>query len=173
MITKLAMSDDPPYEMNGSVTPVSGITRITPPTITKVCTPMIVVSPAANSFENGRSAWMAMRNPLPTSSRNSMHTATVPSRPSSSPMAESTKSVDAFGIFCGLPEPEPGAGEAAAPNANSDCTSWKPVVCDTDHGSTHEPTRSCTWPKSWYATNAPARNMPSATTRYDDRSVAM
>ena len=74
--------------MNGSVTPVSGITRITPPMITNVCTPTMVVRPAANSFENGRSAWIAMRNPLPTSSRNRMHTATVPIRPSSSPMAD-------------------------------------------------------------------------------------
>ena len=48
------------------------------------------------------------------------------------------------------------------PNANIDCTSWKPVVCDTDHGSIQSCTRSCTWPNSWYATTAPARNMPSA-----------
>ena len=41
---------DPPYETNGSVMPVSGITRMTPPMITNVCTPMMVVSPAANSF---------------------------------------------------------------------------------------------------------------------------
>ena len=53
-ITKLATSDDPPYETNGSVTPVSGITRVTPPMMTNVCTPRIVARPAANSFENGR-----------------------------------------------------------------------------------------------------------------------
>ena len=38
---------------------------VTPPMITNVWMPMIVVSPAANSFENGRSAWTAMRKPAP------------------------------------------------------------------------------------------------------------
>ena len=143
-ITKLATSDDPPYEMNGSVTPVSGITRITPPTITKVWIPTIVVSPAANNFENGRSACTAMRSPLPTNSRNRMHTAMVPMRPDSSPMAENTKSVGALGIFCGLPSPSPVPANPPLPSAYIDCTIWNPVVRATDHGSIQAPTRSCT-----------------------------
>src|SRR5215208_502442 len=38
--------------MNGSVTPVSGITFVTPPTITKTWSAKTAVRPAASSFEN-------------------------------------------------------------------------------------------------------------------------
>ena len=38
--------------MNGSVTPVSGITRVTPPTITNTCSANTADSPAASSVEN-------------------------------------------------------------------------------------------------------------------------
>lgn len=36
MIRKLISTDEPPYEMNGSVMPVSGMTRKLPPTMIKV-----------------------------------------------------------------------------------------------------------------------------------------
>ncbi len=84
----------------------------------------MLVSPAANSFGNGRSAWTAMRKPAPTSSRNPMRIPTVPIRPSSSPMAANMKSVDAAGIFPGLPRPSPVPANPPVPNANSDCTIW-------------------------------------------------
>ncbi len=48
---------------------MSGTTRVTPPMMTKAWIPRIVVSPVASSFSKVRSAWMAMRNPLPTISR--------------------------------------------------------------------------------------------------------
>ena len=51
-ITKFATRLEPPYETNGSVMPVSGISRVTPPTITNVCTATIVVSPVASSLPN-------------------------------------------------------------------------------------------------------------------------
>ena len=69
--------------------------------------------PAAKSFENGRAASAAMRNALPTSSMNAATTPIVPMRPSSSPIAVNTKSVAAFGMSSGLPEPEAGADDAA------------------------------------------------------------
>ena len=131
-ITKLATSDDPPYEMNGNVTPVSGITRVTPPMITNVWTPMIVVSPAANSFENGRSACTAMRKPVPTNSRN---------------RDEHRDGPDEAELLTDRGEHEVGrrrSGSAAdcrgrarcpanppVPNANIDCTIWKPLSCAT------------------------------------------
>ncbi len=34
MITQFATSDDPPYDRNGVVSPVSGISRVTPPITT-------------------------------------------------------------------------------------------------------------------------------------------
>ena len=48
------MRDEPPYEMKGSVTPVNGMRRVTPPRMTNVWMPMMDVRPAANSFGNGR-----------------------------------------------------------------------------------------------------------------------
>ncbi len=123
---------------------MSGITLVTPPMITKLCTPMIVVRPAAKSLENGRSDCTAMRKPEPTNSRIVASTATVPSSPSSSPIAENTKSVAALGICCGLPSPRPVPANPPVPNANIDWTIWKPLPCDTVQGSIQVPTRSCT-----------------------------
>src|SRR5205085_4550367 len=123
-MTKLAINDDPPYETNGSVTPVSGITRVMPPMITKVCTPRLVARPAANSWVNGREAWIAMRNALPTSSMNAPITATVPISPSSSPMAAKMKSVLCTGIWNGIPRPIPLPVKPPLPNANRLCVIW-------------------------------------------------
>ena len=49
--------------MKGRVTPVSGITRVTPPMITKACRAMIVVNPVARSFEKPSSARSAVLKP--------------------------------------------------------------------------------------------------------------
>ena len=78
-----------------------------------VCKPMIVARPAANSFENGRVASTAIRNALPTSSMKPMMTPTVPMSPSSSPIAENTKSVGGVRDLVGIAEAEPGAREPA------------------------------------------------------------
>ena len=56
-------ADEPPYEMNGSVTPVSGMTFVTPPTMTNTCRAKTDVRPVARSFENGSRARVAMRKP--------------------------------------------------------------------------------------------------------------
>ena len=97
---------------------------------------MIVVSPAANSFENGRSACTAMRKPQPTNSRNRdehRDGADAGRAPHRSPRTRSRSA--AFGIFCGLPSPSPVPANPPLPNANIDCTIWKPLSCATDHGS--------------------------------------
>ena len=49
--------------MNGSVTPVSGISRVTPPMIRIACSPMAAVRPPASSFEKPSLAWAAMTKP--------------------------------------------------------------------------------------------------------------
>src|SRR5262245_37444383 len=171
--TKFATSDDPPYEMNGSVMPVSGMTRVTPPRMMKLCSPMIVASPAAKSFENARTASAATRKALPTKSMNPMTTLTVPMRPSSSPIAENTKSVAALGILSGFPRPSPVPAKPPVPNAYHDWMIWNPVVDRVFHGLIHVSTRTCTCPNSWYAMNAPMRKSTSPTSRYHERPVAM
>ena len=98
-----------------------------------------------------------------------MHTATVPISPSSSPMAENTKSVDALGIFCGLPSPSPVPVEAAACRARtSTARVWKPVVCDdrprVDPRAAPGPARGRT---AGTRSTAPPTNRPNATMRYE------
>ena len=47
MMMKLARSEVPPWLMKGRVRPVRGITRVTPPTMTKACRAIEVVRPMA------------------------------------------------------------------------------------------------------------------------------
>ena len=51
------------------MTPVSGITRVTPPTITNTWIASTAVSPVASSFEKPSEAESAVRRPRYTSSR--------------------------------------------------------------------------------------------------------
>ena len=55
--------------MNGSVTPVSGITRVTPPTITNTWSANIALRPTASSVENESRASIAVLKPRATNSR--------------------------------------------------------------------------------------------------------
>ena len=66
---KFATIELPPYETNGSVTPVSGITRVTPPTITNTWSAKTAASPAASSLENESPASTAVLNPRSANSR--------------------------------------------------------------------------------------------------------
>ncbi len=66
---KFATIDEPPELTNGSVTPVSGITFVTPPTITNTCSAKTVARPAASSLENESCATVATLKPRHTISR--------------------------------------------------------------------------------------------------------
>ena len=68
-MTKFATMLEPPYETKGSVIPVSGTSRRTPPTMMKVCSAKPKLSPAASSFENPSCAMSATRIPRATSAR--------------------------------------------------------------------------------------------------------
>ena len=102
-----------------------------------------------------------------------MRIATVPSRPSSSPIAEKMKSVDAFGILSGLPSPKPVPANPPEPNENNDWTIWYPSPPATGQGFAHTDTRSWTWPKMAYPIAAPVTNSPAPARRNALRSVAM
>ncbi len=58
-----AITELPPKETKGRVTPVSGITFATPPMITNACSANTAVSPVASSFENPSGAMIAVLNP--------------------------------------------------------------------------------------------------------------
>src|SRR6185437_5233982 len=49
--SQLAIRLEPPWDRNGVVMPVNGISRVTPPTITKTCSANMKDSPLASSFE--------------------------------------------------------------------------------------------------------------------------
>ena len=98
--------------------PVSGISRVTPPTITNVWTATIVVSPVASSLPNASSRSIAdAQAPSDERQVEQQDRAACPSSPSSSPIAAKMKSVAAYGISVGDPMPEPGADDAARGHA--------------------------------------------------------
>src|SRR5690606_30382529 len=57
---------DPPRDKNGVVSPVSGISLVTPPTTMNTCSPRLVARPAASSLPNGSRASRATRRPRST-----------------------------------------------------------------------------------------------------------
>ena len=60
----LAITELPPKLTNGSVTPVRGMNRTTPPMITTACSANTAVRPAARSFEKPSRAISAVFRPL-------------------------------------------------------------------------------------------------------------
>ena len=58
-----AITELPPKETNGRVTPVSGIAFVTPPMITNAWSAKTAVSPAASSFEKPSGAITAVLKP--------------------------------------------------------------------------------------------------------------
>ena len=63
---QLAISDEPPYDMNGVVRPVSGISLVTPPMTTNTCRAIAIARPTASSLPNGSRQTRAVRKPRST-----------------------------------------------------------------------------------------------------------
>ena len=74
--------------MNGSVIPVSGTTRRTPPTMMKVCSARPKVRPEASSFEKPSWAIRAIRIPRATTTMITSNSPAAPISPSSCAIAE-------------------------------------------------------------------------------------
>ena len=87
-MTKFETIDEPPYETNGSVMPVSGTTRSTPPTMMNVCRASPNVSPAARSFEKPSWAISEIRIPRATITITIRSIPAAPISPSSWAIAE-------------------------------------------------------------------------------------
>lgn len=60
---KLTTSDEPPWETNGSVIPVTGTTATTTPTLISAWKHIQAVIPAAISPPKVSGAWIAVRMP--------------------------------------------------------------------------------------------------------------
>src|SRR3989454_9794764 len=94
---RATISDDRPYDMNGSVTPAAGITARLTPMCTTTLSPIITLIPVASSCPKGSLAWRAIRKPSQTNVPNSSAMASTPRKPHSSPMVEKMKSEYAYG----------------------------------------------------------------------------
>ena len=104
---KLARSDVPPWLMKGRVTPVSGSSLVTPPTMRNAWKEIAHVRPTAAKAEQSDLARAAVASPRTQKSRNMMRTAEEPRSPISSPMAEKMKSLCTNGIVVERPLPMP------------------------------------------------------------------
>ena len=89
MTSAFASSDEPPYEIRGSVMPVSGMSLRLPAAMMNAWTAITSARPAASSARNSSCAAAAIRSPRSTTTRYRPRIASSPIRPSSSPSAAS------------------------------------------------------------------------------------
>src|SRR4029077_12051481 len=82
------MSDERPYDMNGSVTPVAGMTARLTPMCTTTLNPTLTLMPGATNCPNRFVALRARRNPSHTNVPKSSAITRTPRKPHSSPMVE-------------------------------------------------------------------------------------
>ena len=66
MMIQFVRSAEPPWARKGIARPVSGMTRVTPPTTTKHCNAMVKERPVASSFPKPSRKWTAVRRPRMT-----------------------------------------------------------------------------------------------------------
>ena len=116
-------SDDPPAEISGSVTPVSGKSFVLPPTISIVCNPSSTTSPNAVSEWKLVRAFIATIRPRSTMMAYTASTHTAKISPNSSAMEAKMKSEWYSGMLVGLPSPSPMPNSPPEPMAISACTS--------------------------------------------------
>ena len=120
---KLDSSEEPPWLMKGRVTPVSGMRRVTPPTMRNAWKEIAAVRPLAQNAARSDLARAAVVRPRTANNMNRNRTAAPPRRPISSPMAEKMKSDSTMGINVGMPLPIPVPTRPPSARENSDCTS--------------------------------------------------
>ena len=106
-IIKLASKELPPWLIKGKVTPVSGKSLVTPPTMIKACITSEAVSPVAANAAISDFARAAVARPRIASTTYASKTAELPNKPISSPIAEKIKSEATTGISVARPRPIP------------------------------------------------------------------
>jgi len=111
-------SDEPPYEMKGSVMPVRGMRLATTAMFTHAWRTSQVVMPVAMSAPAASGARSARRTPRYARTRNSMITESVPIIPSSSPRIAKIESVYGNGRKPNFSRPAPSPSPDSPPSAN-------------------------------------------------------
>ena len=118
---KLPKSEEPPWLMKGRVRPVSGMRRVTPPTMMNACSTIMPVRPTATKLDTSDFARAAVRKPRMAKHRNSSSTPAAPRRPISSAMSAKMKSLSTTGMALNasvpparpLPRPTPNRSPSA------------------------------------------------------------
>ena len=141
---KLESSEEPPWLMNGRVTPVRGSRRVTPPTMRKAWKEREAVRPTAVKALMSLLARAAVVRPRTASSMKSMSTAPPPRRPISSAMAEKMKSDSTTGMSVGMPLPMPAPTRLPSAMEKRDCTICRPEPEGSWNGSSQICTRTRT-----------------------------
>ena len=95
--TSVIITDEPPYEINGSGMPFAGKSDVTTLILKRACTMMPVMMPMPSRFPNLSGAITAALAPRHRSSPNATTTASVPTSPNSSPTTEKIKSEYGYG----------------------------------------------------------------------------
>jgi hypothetical protein len=114
---------DPPYDTNGSGTPVKGMSATIALRLITVCSDIHDVTPIASNLPNPSCARLAILNPRQEANMNIRMTATPPTKPVSSPIIANIESVLASGRYsyfwrdCPIPTPN----HPPDPNPNSAC----------------------------------------------------
>jgi hypothetical protein len=88
---------DRPYDMNGRVSPVVGMSPSETAMCMKAVRPIVAVRPTARYCPKGSDAVRAIRNPSQQNRANRNTTANTPTKPHSSPMVLKRKSEYAYG----------------------------------------------------------------------------
>ena len=96
---KIASTNDPPCEKNGSGMPVIGISEIVIPIFSKICVKSRPTDPATISDANGSLVFRAMRTSTSNSPKKRASEMKTPMNPSSSPTTAKTKSVPCSGMY--------------------------------------------------------------------------
>ena len=91
------ISEEPPYDTNGSGIPVSGAMPRTAARLIAACPQTSVVIPAARRLPKGSRHCKAMRKPAQANTPNAAITTPEPTSPSSSPTIAKIMSVCASG----------------------------------------------------------------------------
>jgi len=111
-------SEDPPYEMKGSVSPVMGTRLATTAMFTQAWDASHTVIPVAMSAPVGSWARIAIRTPRYARTRKSTTTASVPASPSSSPSTAKMESVYGAGRNPNFSRPAPRPSPNGPPSAS-------------------------------------------------------
>ena len=111
-------SDDPPYEMNGSVIPVMGTRLATTAMFSQAWKASQAVMPVARSAPSVSGARSARRVPRRARTRNRTTTPSVPTSPSSFPSTAKIESVYAAGRKPNFSFPAPRPSPKAPPSAS-------------------------------------------------------